>query len=264
MCASSSAGGSPHSSGGPGGGGCTRPADAGQATASCSGGHPQTAAASAVDSAVRTPAAVPPASWTPDTAAAVRVAAPGHGRRLRRTPRRTGWPRHCGTPRPSRTCVRPCPAPCRNQHGCGLRKQRSRTGSGRAAQSPCPRWLPQGPPVSTLVAGVRSAAGHPSEPKIAADTGVAIDTSLATSAGHQPSGGQWFRKQRTVNPLVVPAVGTSSARPQGRPAGGTRRFRGRPYRRRRTSVALPLKCASVNLNSKMSDLATNQTSQISS
>jgi hypothetical protein len=59
--------------------------------------------------------------------------------------------------------------------------------------------------VSTLVAGVRSAAGHPSEPKIAADTGVAIDTSLATSAGHQPSGGQWFRKQRTVNPPIVPA-----------------------------------------------------------
>jgi hypothetical protein len=59
--------------------------------------------------------------------------------------------------------------------------------------------------VSTLVAGVRSAAGHPSGPQIAADTGIAIDTSLATSAGHQPSGGRSFRKQRTVNPPITPA-----------------------------------------------------------
>jgi hypothetical protein len=59
--------------------------------------------------------------------------------------------------------------------------------------------------VSTLVAGVRSAAGHPSRPQTAADTGLAINTSLATSAGHQPSGGQSLRKQRTVNPLIVPA-----------------------------------------------------------
>jgi hypothetical protein len=57
--------------------------------------------------------------------------------------------------------------------------------------------------VSTLVAGVRSAAGYPSGPQIAADTGIAIDTSLATSAGHQPSGGRSFRKQRTVNPLIA-------------------------------------------------------------
>jgi hypothetical protein len=34
---------------------------------------------------------------------------------------------------------------------------------------------------------------------------MAIDTSLATCAGHQPSERQWFRKQRTVNPLIVPA-----------------------------------------------------------
>jgi hypothetical protein len=51
--------------------------------------------------------------------------------------------------------------------------------------------------VSTLVAGVRAAAGHPSGPQTATDTGLAIDTSLATSAGHQPSGGRSFRKQRT-------------------------------------------------------------------
>jgi hypothetical protein len=44
-------------------------------------------------------------------------------------------------------------------------------------------------PVSTLVAGVREVVGHPSRPRIAADTGMAIDTSLATCAGQQLSGG---------------------------------------------------------------------------
>jgi hypothetical protein len=34
---------------------------------------------------------------------------------------------------------------------------------------------------------------------------MAIDTSLATCVGHRPSGGRSFRKQRTVNPLMVPA-----------------------------------------------------------
>jgi hypothetical protein len=58
--------------------------------------------------------------------------------------------------------------------------------------------------MSTLVAGVQEAAGHPSGPQIA-DTGLAINTTLTASAGHQSSG-QWsFRKQRTVNPLMVPA-----------------------------------------------------------
>jgi hypothetical protein len=47
--------------------------------------------------------------------------------------------------------------------------------------------------------------GQPSGSQIAADTGMTIDTSLATYAGHQPSGGRSFRKQRTVNPLTVPA-----------------------------------------------------------
>jgi hypothetical protein len=31
---------------------------------------------------------------------------------------------------------------------------------------------------------------------------MAIDINLALSAGHQPSGARWFRKQRTVNPLL--------------------------------------------------------------
>jgi hypothetical protein len=53
--------------------------------------------------------------------------------------------------------------------------------------------------VSALVADLREPAGHPSGPEIAADTG------LATRAGHQPSGRRSFRKQRTVNPLMVPA-----------------------------------------------------------
>jgi hypothetical protein len=34
---------------------------------------------------------------------------------------------------------------------------------------------------------------------------MALDASLATCAGHQLSGGRSFRKQRTVNPLIVPA-----------------------------------------------------------
>jgi hypothetical protein len=45
----------------PTGGGGTRPADAGQATASCSGGHPQAPAVSAV----RTPTVRTPTLWTP-------------------------------------------------------------------------------------------------------------------------------------------------------------------------------------------------------
>jgi hypothetical protein len=59
------------------------------------------------------------------------MAALGHGRRLRRTPRRTGRPRHCGTRRPSAPCVRPCPARRPELHGCGLREQRSGPGRGR-------------------------------------------------------------------------------------------------------------------------------------
>jgi hypothetical protein len=34
---------------------------------------------------------------------------------------------------------------------------------------------------------------------------MANDTSMATCAGHQPSAGRSFWKQRTVNPLMVPA-----------------------------------------------------------
>jgi hypothetical protein len=57
--------------------------------------------------------------------------------------------------------------------------------------------------LSTLVAGLRSAAGHRPGHQSAADTGMASDTNLATYAGHQLSGRWSFRKQRTVNPRLV-------------------------------------------------------------
>jgi hypothetical protein len=51
----------------------------------------------------------------------------------------------------------------------------------------------------------------------------AADTSMATCTGHWPSGRRSFRKQRTVNPLIVPArYNFLYAIPQDRPAGGLR------------------------------------------
>jgi hypothetical protein len=50
-------------------------------------------------------------------------------------------------------------------------------------------------------------------------------SALAISAGHQPSGARWFRKQRTVNPLIVPTRYNflySSSRPALRAASGRR------------------------------------------
>jgi hypothetical protein len=78
--------------------------------------------------------------------------------------------------------------------------------------SVCPRWW--------------QVVGQPSGFQIAADTGMTIDTSLATCAGHQPSGGRSFRKQRTVNPLVVRARYNflyPSSRPALRAPAATRR-----------------------------------------
>jgi hypothetical protein len=57
--------------------------------------------------------------------------------------------------------------------------------------------------VSTLVAGVHRRPGHPSRPQMATDSGMALDASLATFAGHQLSGRRSFRKRRTVNPLIA-------------------------------------------------------------
>jgi hypothetical protein len=101
MCASSSASGLSGSSGGPGGGGCTPPADAGQASASCGSGH-ALATVSAADTGRPDTVTAPPApadTWTPpqpsgwphpDTVA-------GCGGQHGPTRR----PRPCGTPRPS-------------------------------------------------------------------------------------------------------------------------------------------------------------------
>jgi hypothetical protein len=109
--------------------------------------------------------------------------------------------------------------------------------------------------VSTLVASVREAAGLPSSLQIVADSGMALDISLVTCAGHQLSGQRLFRKQRTVNPPIVPARYNflyASSRPAlraaaagGRPRPATgRRDRGTGPHRSRTvrswlSVALP-------------------------
>jgi hypothetical protein len=89
--------------------------------------------------------------------------------------------------------------------------------SGRAPhQLPCPRWLPQEPPVSALVAGVREAAGHASEPEIAADTGL-------KRAGHQPrpDGGRSGSSGRSIR-RSFRLVTISSTLPQGRPCGRQR------------------------------------------
>jgi hypothetical protein len=72
-------------------GGYIPPADAGQATAFCSSGHPQAAALSAVDGAVRTHRRGPAAP--PDTAAAVQTAQPDLPPLLFRT---GGWGRYAG------------------------------------------------------------------------------------------------------------------------------------------------------------------------
>ena len=53
---------------------------------------------------------------------------------------------------------------------------------------------------------MRETTGYCPGRQIVVDTGMAIDASLATCAGHQPSGERSlerpFRKQRTVNPLL--------------------------------------------------------------
>jgi hypothetical protein len=72
--------------------------------------------------------------------------------------------------------------------------------------------------VSTLVAGGRWPDIRP-EHQIAADTSMVTDTSVATYAGHSPSGRWPFRKQRTVNPLMAPACYNFPYSPQGRPCG---------------------------------------------
>jgi hypothetical protein len=80
----------------------------------------------------------------------------------------------------------------------GLLQQRPAAPRPAVSHDACPRWLPTNDLVSVLASGVREAAGH------LAGRQTAADTSLATCAGHRLSGRQSFRKQRTVNPLMVP------------------------------------------------------------
>jgi hypothetical protein len=77
--------------------------------------------------------------------------------------------------------------------------------------------------VSTLVAGARWAAGHPSGPQTAADIGMAIDTSLAMSAGHQPSGGRSSGSSGRSIRRSLRLVTTSSTLLKAGPAGGRQR-----------------------------------------
>jgi hypothetical protein len=88
--------------------------------------------------------------------------------------------------------------------------------------------------MSALVAGVRETTGHLSGRQTAADTSPATDASLATCAGHQPSGRRSFRKQRTVNPLMASTRYNFLYSPQGRPAGGRLR---RPSSAGRTAAS---------------------------
>jgi hypothetical protein len=82
-------------------------------------------------------------------------------------------------------------------------------------------------PVSMPVADARYAAGHLVRAQTAADTRMAIDTSPAADARHQPSDGRSLRKQRTVNPLIVPAR-YNFLYPSSRPALRAAACSGRP------------------------------------
>ena len=65
------------------------------------------------------------------------------------------------------------------------------------------------------VAGVRWAAGHPSGRQTAVDTGMAIDASLAVSAGHQLSGGRSSGSSGRSIRRPLRLVTTSSTLPPG-------------------------------------------------
>jgi hypothetical protein len=65
---------------------------------------------------------------------------------------------------------------------------------GCGQEDPCPPWWP----------ACDRATGHPSSLQIVADSGMALNISLATCVGHQLSGRDRSKKQRTVNPPLVP------------------------------------------------------------
>jgi len=102
-----------------------------------------------------------------------------------------------------------------------------------AAQSARPRRLPQSHDVSALVATGHRQSGTPSKGSDATDTSMATVSSLSACAGHLPSGRWSFRKQRTVNPLIVPARYNLSllfSRPALRAAALGRQHHGRALR----------------------------------
>jgi hypothetical protein len=130
---------------------------------------------------------------------------PGH----RTSPQPPGWP-HPDT-------VAGCGGYHGGQAGHGTA---AHGGRPRACVRPCPACTPEA--ARLWPAGGRRPDTRPG-PQIGADTGMAIDTSLASYAGHRPSGGWWFRKQRTVNPPMVPARYNflyASSRPARRPPSG--------------------------------------------
>jgi hypothetical protein len=93
--------------------------------------------------------------------------------------------------------------------------------SGCAARElPCPRGYRRDHYVSTLVAGGRTLAGHPSGASDRRGHQHVTAASVATCAGHSPSGRWSFRKQRTVNPPIAPSLQLSllSSRPALRAA----------------------------------------------
>jgi hypothetical protein len=102
--------------------------------------------------------------------------------------------------------------------------------SGRAPRSlPCPRRLPQGPRRGRA-GGRRMVGGRtPVRGVRSPRTSAWPQTSPSACAGHQPSGRRSFRKQRTVNPLTVPARYNFLYTLKAGPAGGRLR---RPSSRR--------------------------------
>jgi hypothetical protein len=102
---------------------------------------------------------------------------------------------------PSRPDTEPCPPALDAAMAC----RSNSSGPVPAAQSPCPRGCRRGHYVSVLVPpGHRQPDTRPRGPT-AADTSMAIESSLSACAGHLPSGRRSFRKQRTVNPPIAPA-----------------------------------------------------------
>ena len=98
---------------------------------------------------------------------------------------------------------RPCPLARGTRCVAGPGRGGSRPVSGHALHElSCPRGCHKAHPVATLMTGGREAAGGAAH---LSGREAAADTRMATCTGHWPSGRRSFRKQRTVNPPIVPA-----------------------------------------------------------